>query len=200
MDPGIIDMCADGKTRHGIEPFGAFVLDSLGNIDAGGLRFDNAEQLRLYLRAELQGTEHNETGIYHLQATSRRKAENFLRVLCLPERENAGIPGWIIVDEAKKYLDPHQPLDALKGAVDFGRNFNQSFVAVGRGFTHVHKHLRRNAQAVISFRQPDVSDYPHGLEGDREAITRLSEHDVTHLGTLPTELDALTNWPNYRPN
>lgn len=191
LTPGIIPALAQRRR--------VFVLDLLGNIDCGGMHFDGAEQLRLFLKAEVKGLEQNPSGIYRLKAASSTDRADFLRVLSLGGDSRKGaVPGWLVVDEAKQILGTHRVNEDAMWSLDFGRNFNQSILAVGRRPNILNRNLRQNSTFCITFAQNDAGEFPDGLAGDASKVEQLGQHEVTHLGTLPQNLDAVTSWTNYR--
>jgi hypothetical protein len=192
MTPGIAEALSEDRRTFVVDPIGAL-------SDVGGLVFNEAETLRLYLQAEAKGLESNPSNIYRLKATSHVKARNFFTLLSLggAKRDDRAVPGWVVIDEAKKWAGTTDVNPSLMWMIDFGRNFNQGIVAVGRRPRILHRNLRQNATCAVSFKQNDASEFPGGLEGDRSKLEHIGEHEFGVLGTLPDELDALRSWQNY---
>lgn len=194
ITPGIIEQAAADTA--------AFVVDPVGTVRENvGMVFREAEQLRLYLVAERKGIESNETGVYHLRPGGRAQLKDMIRVLAVGgEKRKGAVPGWIIVDEAKQVAAPQRQIKDFMWMLDFGRNFNQGIICVGRRPNVLHRNVRQNASWALTYSINDASEVPNGLlkskKQDREAIERLGAHDLLVLGRLPSDFDDVLSWPN----
>jgi len=185
----------EGSTQHnvtGIVPTLArrgrvIVYDRAAAVNVG-LRFDSAEQMRLYMIAAAKGRINNPATVLRLVPTTRANDSAFSHLCTLVS------DCWIVVDEAMTIAPSRRINDHLLDAVNYGRNRGVGFVFASRRYMQTHPSIREEAQAIISFWRRDASKYVPDREAAK-AIQSLQEHHALSIGALPTELKPVLDSP-----
>jgi hypothetical protein len=96
-----------------------------------------------------------------------------------------GVPGLIVLDEASEYQSPHKVEPGLKRMIQLGGNDDQSIILAARFWTQLHRHIRQNANAIITFKgihEDTIREWTKTIDKEAEIVYRLSIHEFTILG------------------
>jgi hypothetical protein len=139
--------------------------------------------------------------IYTLRWASDDSLSEMLRLFA-----EAGVGGTIVVDEVDDadFAPSVGRVNAfLKRVIKYGGNHGQDFIGIGRRFTSIHRDVRTQVDAVITYRQPDLSEAETlvkdmNVNVNPAALDQLGDHGFTILEKRRVPmLDELRRLPSY---
>ena len=165
-----------------------FVLDPR-NEWSKGLRFSSVtgpKGLQAALRAYARGNYDPPFKRWIVQVGHPARISNFFDLLAPNQRRGKpGVPGLLVLDEASEYQTPHDLSGGLRRIINLGGNDEQSVIVVARLWRQLHREIRQNADAVISFRgaaTDTIREIGRTIDPGAEKIRDLKRHEFCVLG------------------